>query len=609
MKRKTLIVLLLPAFLLISFRASRKVTEQPIGVNATLDYYVSQITALTTSAGTLHEAVQKLNTDTASVINARNKLAACRISFKKIEFFTEYFFKSETRWYNAAPVFEVEEPTLELVEPMGLQQMESLLYEGDVLKNKATLLMHTEALYSSVKDLKTLLYQFEVTDAQILESLRIELIRVMALSISGYDAPVLKTGIRETQTALESMQHILQPYMKKNTERGASLQLLLQNAIEFMAASSDFDNFDRMTFLKRFGLPLQSELGGFIKALNLELNTTKHLNYAAKHLFDPTAINQIGLGYGPDSSRTVLQQQLGKMLFAENSLSGKQNTSCATCHQPGNYFNDNLVKSPSLHSDSILKRNTPTLLYAGRQHMQFWDGRSATLEDQIKNVIFNPLEMDGHTETITARITGDKKYRSLLEKVFPDKKAKDIDIDEMATCIAAYVNTLAPMNSAFDRYINGDEKALSATQIDGFNLFMGKAQCGTCHFIPYFNSLLPPLFDISEVEVLGTTANDDPEKPEKDADRGRYDLFHIRYYNGAFKTPTVRNATKTAPYMHNGSFKTLNSVMEFYNRGGGAGLGLDIEDQTLSPKPLNLTHTEIDHIITFIDSLTDSFAY
>lgn len=137
---------------------------------------------------------------------------------------------------------------------------------------------------------------------------------------------------------------------------------------------------------------------------------------------------------------------------------------------------------------------------------------------------------------------------------------------------------------------------------------MGKAQCGTCHFLPYFNSLLPPLYDISEVEVLGTPENEDPEHPRKDDDLGRYDLFHIRYYKGAFKTPTVRNASKTAPYMHNGSFQTLNSLMEFYNRGGGTGLGLGITDQTLSPNPLNLTAAEIDHIISFIDSLTDSIA-
>ena len=135
---------------------------------------------------------------------------------------------------------------------------------------------------------------------------------------------------------------------------------------------------------------------------------------------------------------------------------------------------------------------------------------------------------------------------------------------------------------------------------------MGKAQCGTCHFVPYFNSLLPPHFAVSEVEVLGTPANANLDHPQQDRDRGRYDLYPIHFYDGAFKTPTVRNAAKTAPYMHNGAFETLTQVIDFYNRGGGTGLGLDHPDQTLSGKPLHLTVSEIDDISLFIDSLTDT---
>ena len=134
---------------------------------------------------------------------------------------------------------------------------------------------------------------------------------------------------------------------------------------------------------------------------------------------------------------------------------------------------------------------------------------------------------------------------------------------------------------------------------------MGKAQCGTCHFAPYFNSLLPPLFDNSEIEVLGTPGTDQPSTPTYDNDLGRYDLYHIRFYRQAFKTPTVRNAQKTAPYMHNGAFKTLQSILDFYNRGGGNGIGLKTEVQTLNDHALDLTSTEQDQIIQFINALTD----
>ncbi|GAB2779744.1 cytochrome c peroxidase [Rhabdobacter roseus] len=602
-----LLFLVVPAFVLISFRASRAVNDPSIGVQPTVDYFVANTATFTQSTQELLEAVRILNSDRTSVLYARKKLAECRLSFKRVEFFTDYFFRSETRLYNAAPVFEVEEPTLELVEPMGLQQIESLLYEADVLANQPELVMQAEALHSSVRDLKTLLYQFEATDAQILESLRIELIRIMALSLSGYDAPLLKSGVREATEATKSLHVILQPYLRQEPIHGPALHELLLEATKYLAAHPDFDTFDRLGYFTRFALPLQKKLGQLIRALNLDLNTTQHLNHQAEHLFSPDAFKNLGPGTRSDSPSAL--DSLGKMLFSDKVLSGPGSTSCASCHQPDKYFSDNLTKSPSLHPDSTLKRNTPSLLYAGRQHLLFWEGRAASLEEQIKEVLFNPLEMGSSAEVLAGRIRQQDAYRPLFRAAFPHKAPAERGVEEVAAAIAAYLGSLAPMNSPFDRYLRGDEKALTDAQINGFNLFMGKAQCGTCHFIPYFNSLLPPLYDVSEVEVLGTPANDDPDRPRSDRDPGRYALFQMRYYRGAFKTPTVRNAAKTAPYMHNGAFASLHSVMEFYNRGGGRGLGLATPDQTLPAQPLGLTATEIEHLIAFIDSLTDSLDY
>ena len=607
MKLKTALLLILQAFLFTSFTANEDANTTPIGVKNTLDYFISNADLFTISTKELYESVKLLDEDSTTIFNARQKLKAARLSFKRIEFFTEYFLTSATRMYNAAPVIEVEEPTLELVEPMGLQQIETMLFDPEVLKDKKRLLMQAEALYSSVKNLKALLYQFQMNDAQILESQRIEIIRIMALSISGYDAPALKTGISETLEATRAMHYILKPYLKSEPVSGTRINRILLGSIQFLSASKDFDTFNRMEYLVKFGLPLQKELGILARVLKLEINTTHYLNHKSENIFKLDAFRSIGLE--PGSSKNEEMNKLGRKLFSEKGLSGPLTISCATCHQPGNYFNDNLVKSPSLHTDSILRRNTPTLLYAGKQHMQFWDGRSESLEDQIKNVIFNPLEMAGKTEFLSSRIIKNAAYLRLFKHAFPEKHIDSISVHEIATSIASYINSLAPMNSPFDRYIAGDKKALTDVQINGFNLFMGKAQCGTCHFIPHFNSLLPPLYGISEIEVLGTPANDDPDSPVKDDDPGRFGLYQILYYRGAFKTPTVRNASKTAPYMHNGAFKTLNSVMEFYNRGGGNGLGLNIANQTLSANSPNLTPKDIDHIISFIDSLTDSPAY
>jgi cytochrome c peroxidase len=255
--------------------------------------------------------------------------------------------------------------------------------------------------------------------------------------------------------------------------------------------------------------------------------------------------------------------------------------------------------------DSILKRNTPTLLYAGFQHMQFWDGRAPDMVTQIKTVLFNPLEMGGSPAALQKHVWQNPSYSAELKKLTKAGQAAQDKTGLLARAIAAYVGSLAPLNSPFDRYLAGERKAMTSTQIKGFNLFMGKAQCGTCHFVPYFNSLVPPLYDVSETEILGTPKTDQLIKPVPDSDLGRYDLYAIRYYRQAFKTPTVRNAQMTAPYMHNGAFKTLKSVLDFYNKGGGNGIGLQTEEQTLPSQPLKLSDRELDQITAFINSLTD----
>ena len=145
---------------------------------------------------------------------------------------------------------------------------------------------------------------------------------------------------------------------------------------------------------------------------------------------------------------------------------------------------------------------------------------------------------------------------------------------------------------------------------NGFNLFMGKAACGTCHFPPVFNGTVPPYYIESESEVLGITNGLDTLSPTLDTDLGRYDnnkqWEHLPHFKNSFKTPGLRNIALTAPYMHNGSFESLEEVMEFYNRGGGAGMGLDIDHQTLSADPLQLTQKERNDIIAFLHTLTDT---
>jgi len=167
--------------------------------------------------------------------------------------------------------------------------------------------------------------------------------------------------------------------------------------------------------------------------------------------------------------------------------------------------------------------------------------------------------------------------------------------------IAAYIRSLQQMSTPFDRYMKGDTAALSAWAVKGFNLFMGKAKCGTCHFMPLFNGAVPPYFDKIESEVLGVPLSKD--QAVVDTDSGAYNIYRIGYQMYSFKTPTVRTSTQTAPYMHNGIYQTLDEVIDFYDHGGGAGLGIELEFQTLPSDSLHLTAEEKQQIKAFLEVL------
>lgn len=594
MKQKTAIFFSLFALPVVLLSVSA-FEQADIGARQATVNFKKDALAFTAAIEQFNGAVKAMD-DPAGIARAKARLLDCRLAFKQIAYFTAYFFPSETKMYNGPAKYEVEEPELELEEPMGLQQIEALLFADDALMNRAALLVQTDALYTSAKDLPALLFGFKANDRQVLESLRLELIRMATLYISGYDAPLLKSGIAETLEASRIMRRTLALYLRSPEDD--TLAATLQAAIDYLAAHPDFDGFDRLTYLTRFNLPLQQQLGAFISSRHLELNTTAYLNYEAINSFRPGFLRR--WDSIPELQRASLAA-LGKRLFFDPALSGNMRVSCGSCHQPEKYFTDGRFRSPSLVHGSGLKRNTPTLLYSGFQHSQFWDGRAPDLVSQIKDVLNNPLEMGNALVSLQKNVMESPRYRN-------DFKTRD-KFARLTRALAAYVSSLSPMNSAFDRYISGNHRAMTTAQIRGFNLFMGKAQCGTCHFAPYFNSLTPPLYDVSETEILGTPRTDQLEKPQTDPDAGRYDLYPVSNYRQAFKTPTLRNVQRTGPYMHNGAFKTLKSVLDFYNKGGGNGIGLNNKEQTLPAQPLKLSDTEIEQIIQFMNTLTDEHAY
>ena len=576
--------------------------KKSIGVNHTIEYIKQHIKMFELSTFKLEEAIKLINVgDFNSILKAKQALKQCRLEFKTIEFFLSYFLRSATLVYNEANKYEVEEPYLEAREPAGLQVIESLIYNENSAESKIKLLQQANLLYTSAADLNALMFNLVIDDKRILESLQIELIRVMTLGITGFDAPNLKTAIIESRQALISIKENMAPYLSSKSPEADSVSWYLKETINLLDSSTDFNSFDRLNFYTKATLPLQFHINELIKKAKLIYNTNRSINTDSRNLFSKNAI-QIGLHSG--NNKALID--LGKRLFFEKVLSENAKISCKDCHQPEKYFTDGLPKSSTIDGQSFVARNAPSLLYSTFQYAQFLDGRAKNIEEQIREVLNNPNEMGSNHKQAIARLSKMKVYQDNFKKSFQKSNDQSVSLHNVSIAITAYLASLAPMNSPFDQYISGNTSKLNTSQIKGFNLFMGKAQCGTCHFAPIFNGLIPPYYNRTEYEVLGLTIDTNFVQPKMDNDNGRFNRFQILYYKGAFKTPTLRNVAKTAPYMHNGAFPSLEKVMDFYNKGGAAGMGLHFPTQTLSSETLNLLPKEIEDIIQFLHSLTDS---
>ena len=231
------------------------------GVQLAMDYFTTQSRTFAANCTQLRKTLESPN---PSRTVARQRLIECRCQYKKIEAFLEYFFRSSSTIYNRPPKFEAEEPDMEYQSPIGLQVIESLLY--DTHPDHKTLLDQAKAVESSASDLPALLYDFKATDRQLLESLRLELIRIIALDITGYEAPLLKTGIRESRAALEAFSLSLQPYLQKS-KHADSLQYFLNKTVNLLKDDQPFRYLRPPRVSKRRGPapPTPARRSSFVK--------------------------------------------------------------------------------------------------------------------------------------------------------------------------------------------------------------------------------------------------------------------------------------------------------------------------------------------------------
>lgn len=273
--------------------------------------------------------------------------------------------------------------------------------------------------------------------------------------------------------------------------------------------------------------------------------------------------------------------ELGKQLYFDGRLSKDNAIACAFCHNPFTGFADPRQTSIGV-GGGIGGRQSPTVYNTGFIPLQFWDGRAGSLEEQAIGPIVNPVEMAETHENVVKKLGKIKGYQQQFRAVF----GTDVNLQGIAEAIAAYERTIISTNSAFDKYVLGDAKAMDETAIRGMALFKSKARCILCHNGPNFTD--------NQFHNLGV-----PQVGPMKEDLGRFYVTRLEHDKGAFKTPTLRSITETAPYMHDGFFKTLDAVVDFLDQGGGP-------NTNLSPmlKSLGLTPQEKSDLIAFLRALT-----
>lgn len=538
------------------------------------------------------------------IISLRNAFKDARFAYKRIEFLSEYYFPTTSKAINGAPIPEVEADNPKYpVEPGGFQVIEELIFADSVIRDTSYLVLQSSLLQDAIIRLEKTAESLLLTDAHIWDALRLELFRIETLGISGYDSPIAKLSLFESAEILKSCITYLLVYDQDKNNNYKKLTDAIQRSIRLLESNISFDNFDRASFIRNHMNKVTSLLNETQKITGIPYFTEpRPLAADASNLFDSKVWNAwyYSTNYRkPDNSK--LLEELGASLFYEPLLSGNNMRTCASCHIPEKAFTDGLTKNKSFDGKKVILRNTPSILFSALQPAQFADTRVSFLEDQAKQVIENPEEMHNNLKHAAQKIKKEKKYSNLLNKTFGTTEISEIEIQ---TALAAFIRTKSSLNSRFDDYMNGDDHAVTATEIKGFNIFMGKAKCGTCHFMPLFNGTVPPNFLKIETEVLGV-----PEKYSEpyrlDSDPGKFSIIASEPYKNAFKTTTVRNVEHTAPYMHNGSMKNLVDLLEFYNKGGGAGLGLHVTNQTLPSESLHLTKDEQSSLIAFMKSLSN----
>lgn len=567
---------------------------------------------VTAESDSLDRALARLDSTLGDTLVKRHAIVAAfretRTHYKHLEGVVEFYAPALAAAFNSRrqEVDDDDAPPPSTLGPSGFPALEALLWPTLERAQRDSAQRVVQSMHGLVRRARALASAITATNSQLIELTRLELVRVSTVGIAGFDAPKTGEAMRECAAAIDGVRNLYLAAgarwpMLDSPRKGLDSNLV--KASQYLRAHNDFESFDRLEYLVKYSEPASRALDQLRRdARAVAIAMPRPLRAGAISPYDANAFDPIAYAPRTSPSASAAITSLGERLFFDPQLSGTGTRSCASCHHPDKAFSDGLATPSGVDPHGArVTRNTPTLINAALQPAQFDDERAVTLEDQVLEVLRSKTEMASSAERVARIVTRDSSYRSQFSKAFHDSTG--VSPLRVRQALAAYVRTLVSLDSRFDSAVRGDTTAITAQERRGFNLFMGKAGCGTCHFAPLFGGSAPPLYTRSDVEVIGTSSSP-AAFGATDTDSGRARIDHRPEHLRAFKVPSLRNVMETAPYMHNGTFRTLDDVMHFYEAGGGRGAGGRIPNQTLAPDSLRLTASERAAIIAFLGTLS-----
>jgi cytochrome c peroxidase len=565
-------------------------------------HYTTRLYALSKQEALLMDAVRRSDLkDPEDIKKLRNQIGTAREQLKAADFWLRYLEPTAYKLINGPLPVEWETEVFEKFEKPYKREGAGLtlawLYLEEENPEKETLLKLLEpALQTTQKYFSDSITSALKEHHHFFLCNRLYLLNLAAIYTTGFECPDTSSVIPELRQMIKDVGFTYRSFNESHPQTQVNREFL-----ELYAHMQDYVN-------PLFALNQKMMIEYGVKSssvVDYSLSKTS-ASIFSKSLYNGQNAKGIFLRVTDEEALSEIDR-LGKLLFYDPILSGNNQRSCASCHKPTEYFTDTTLNT-SFHFDhkGFLARNTPSLINVGYNHLVMMDGKHISVQHQTRGVITSSIELGSDERECLKKILSCKTYkkgfRNLL-KYTPQET--EVTFEHIVSAITFYYDKFSNYEAPFDVAVNTNQH-LNADALEGFNLFMSKAQCATCHFVPHFNGVKPPYVG-SEFEVIGVPG--DTAFTKLSEDKGRYEVNPAFETMNAFRTGTVRNISYTGPYMHNGVFRNLMQVIDFYNAGGGAGRGLKVENQTLSSDSLGLTYPEKLKLIAFLKSLDEKIVF